>query len=262
MTIVEIKKKFYSIPTTWNELTPEQLLQVFDTLYSKKYDSAQIVVKLLKILTGLSYRQWLKLKPEDVKEYLYLVSFLFEAKTNFTKQIIPVYEGLYGPCDEIANLLGGELVLTDHYYLEWEKDRENVALIDQLVAILYRPAKRNYDFELNPDGDCREPFNENISAWNADNRIKHWPINVKLAIATWYSGCRQRIVDDNDDVFSGSGEQTKYGMLSILRNIAKEGTHGSFSDVEKMPVGLIMIELNETMEEGKAVEAKIKQYGG
>lgn len=261
MTIIEIKKKFYYIPTEWNELTAEQLLQVVETVELKDYDSVQVLLKIFKILTDITYKRWFGLKAEDVEEYVYLVNFIFKSN-GLTRQLIPVYENLYGPSDEIGNMLMNEFVFSEHYYMAWQEKKDDIALLDNLVAVLYRPAKKDYDFEMNPDGDSRLLFNENVCAYYAQHIVSKWPMKVKLAIATWYGGCRQKIVDDNPDVFGGAGEAAKYGLISIIRSIAKEGVHGDFDSVEKKAVNMIMIELNEVVEEGKKLEALTKKTNG
>ncbi len=259
MTTIEIKKKTYQVPATWNELSAAQLLNIFIALNNPNYKPEEQLLKLFKVVVGISSFTWAGLKVEDYEEYIYLTGFLFDKKINFTKQLLPVYENMYGPADDLENLLGSELVLTDHYYQQWEADRQNMDHLNHLVAVLYRPAKPKYDFALNPDGDCRVAFNENVTAWAADNIIASWPLHVKQAIAYWYAGCRQQIVDQYPDVFGGSGEPARYGMLSILRSIAKTGTHGTLEQVEKLPIGLIMIELDETVDEGKKMEEQMKK---
>ncbi len=86
-------------------------------------------------------------------------------------------------------------------------------------------------------------------------------MNVKLSIATWYGCCREKIVEDNPEVFSGSGEEARYGLLSIMRTIAQGAVHGNFSDVEKLKVNMVMMELNEVVEEGKRTEKAYSKNG-
>lgn len=263
MTQIEIKNKWYKIPTEWNELTAEQLLQVMETIYLKQYPPAKMLLKLLKILAGITYRKWLSLNAGDVEEYIYLTGFLLQPEIGLTKQLIPVYEDLYGPSDEIENIKAGELVFANHYHDKWWADKNDIDALDDLVAVLYRGRRtvdssgNAYDFVTDPDGDKRELYNENVSAWHADNIIRTWPMAVKLVIATWYAGCRQFLNAENPDVFGGPGEPAKYGLISILRTIAEKGTYGTFEEVIKMPVTMMMIELNETVEEGKRIEQQL-----
>jgi len=259
MKTVQIGDKEYSIPGCWNELTAAQLVEIMDACYVRKYEPLTLLMKFFKILIDVSYRTWRKLKPEEIDELLYLVTFLFEEKTNLTKQLLPVYDRLYGPSDDIGNMLMGEFTFSEHYFLKWKDDRTDDDALNHFVAAIYRPAKKNYDFRMNPDGDCREKFNQNISARYADDIISKWPLKIKLAIVTWYGGCRQQLVDRYPDVFGGSGEPAKYGLIQIMMNIAKEGTHGDFESVENKSVHLMMIHMNINVEEMKRAEQEAKK---
>lgn len=261
MTQISINDKDYKIPTEWNELTAEQLLQVMDAIYLKQYEPVQLLLKLLKILMDIKFAPFFKILPEDAEEFLYLTSFLLQGQIGFSKNLIPVYERFAGPSDEIGNITGKEFVYSEHYHELWWNEKTNIQALNDFVATIYRPIKRHYDHARNPDGDCRFPFNENVSHWIADNIINKWPDNVKLAIATWYAGCRQKLVDDNPEVFGGGGEPAKYGLISLLRSIAEKGTYGTFDKVEQMPVSMMMIELNEAVEEAKKMEAAAKNTG-
>jgi hypothetical protein len=108
-------------------------------------------------------------------------------------------------------------------------------------------------------GIAREKFNENLCAWRSQNLISKWPQKVKLAIASWYGGCRQQLVNDNPEVFGGTGEPAKYGLIEVMMNIAKEGTHGDFESVESKSVHLMLIHLNINIEEAKKQEAALKK---
>jgi hypothetical protein len=258
MKLIQLCGKDYQIPETWNELTSDQLVEIMEVSYVKKYDPLVLLLRLFKIMAGIKISKWKKIPAEQIDELLYLVSFLFEENTGFTKQLIPCYEGLQGPSDGITNMLMGEFTFSEHYYMKWQEEKTSDELLNHFVGIIYRPAKKRYDFNLNPDGDCREKFNENICAWRSENIISKWPKNIKLAIASWYGGCRQKLVDDNPEVFGGSGEPAKYGLIEVMMNIAKEGTHGDFESVENKSVHLMLIHLNINIEDGKKQEAAIK----
>jgi len=259
VTIIKIRRKYYNIPTDWNELTADQLLQVMDVFSNKNYAPEQTLLKLLKILLSMSYRKWFTLKAEDVEEYIYLVGFIFFETNYLTKQLIPMHNGFYGPSDEIGNMVMKEFVFSEHFFMQWQDDKENLDLLHSFIATIYRRSKPNYNFYWNPDGDPRTEFNENICEWNAKHFIAGWPLNIKQAIAHWYGSCRLKLVDDNPEVFGGTGEPAKHGLISIIRDVAKNGAYGKFDEVENIPVNLMMIELNEVVEEGKKLEQEMKK---
>lgn len=259
MVLIELKNKERLVVQAWDEMRRWQLLEVVDTIFLKKYDPAQMVLKLLKSLAGLSWWQFLRLKAEDLEEFLYLSMFVFQEKISFTKQLIPVYKKFYGPGDEAGNITGEELVFCEYYHELWWKNKDDVQALNNFISIIYRPKKKGYDENLNADGDARIPFNKYLCEWNASRKIKRWPRKVKFAIGLWYAGCRQAMVDNNPEVFGGDGEPPKYGLISILRAIAEKGTYGTFEKVEKMSAEMIMIELNERIAEAKRMEEEAKK---
>jgi hypothetical protein len=285
MTIIEINRKYYSVPEKWNELSSRQLLQVMHLFYRRNYPIEKAALKLIKILTGMSWwaffraplattekqfypiwklrgsiAKWLFRNRHEcigLEEYLYLVNFLVE-QNDLTRQLLPSYKGFYGPSDECGNMRGVEFVFSEHYYMDWAANEKDEKLLNNLVAVLYRPRKEKYDHRMNKDGDCRIAFNENLCEWYATTVIYHWPLHVKAAIAKFYGACREKWVKDNEDLFGGAGEPAKYGLLSVMRDVAKSGVHGNFEAVEQLYVPMIMIELNEQMEEVKRHEKAIK----
>lgn len=289
MTIIEINGRHYNIPEKWNELSTKQLLQVMKLFYCSSYSIERAKLKLLKILSGMSWwhffrapmvacekqffpilqpkgsiTTWLYLNRMEctgLEEYLYLTDFLIEKK-DITKQLLPEYKSFYGPSDECNNLRGIEFAHTEHFYMSWaaqledpQSDSSNTQkLLDNLVAVLYRPRKKNYDITINKEGDARIAFNDKLCEWFATTVIYGWPLHVKMAIASFYGACREKWVSDNQDLFGGTGEAAKYGLLSVMRDVAKSGVHGDFKQVEQLHVFMIMMELNEQVHEQKNAE--------
>jgi hypothetical protein len=281
MIQIELNKKTYQIPACWNELSQAQLLQVMETLFLSKYTADRCLLKLLKILCGMTYFEFFttpvtsgkkrtglvgkKVEVTGMDEFLYLTGFLTDDDGVLTKQLIPCYDTLWGPADECANLIMQEMVFTEQFFMQWDEDRENIECLDELCAILYRPLRQCkdgslYDIAINPEGDWREPYNQNVCSHRAKNIICKWPMKVKLAIAHFYNGFRTELVNHNSEVFGGDGgESPKYGLISTIRRVAKEGALGNFQDVEQQYVSLVMIELNESIAEAKAQEKAQQQ---
>lgn len=266
MTIIELNRRYYTVPTAWNELSGKQLIGIMECLFVTSFSSEQALLKLLKILTGMNYWQFFRQKPTEMAEYLYLTEFLLQQRTELTKQLLPVLfpekpeeKRFYGPADEISNLLMGEFIFSEAFFMQWCDDKNNMEPLNELCAVLYRPAKKNYDHKRNPDGDPREEYNGNLCHYRAVNEVKKWPLAVKLAIATWYDACRWKMVDDNPDVFAGGGEPGRYGLVSVMRKVAEGGVLGDFKSVEKTHVNLVMIELNESIADAKAQEKAMKK---
>jgi len=260
MTIIEINKRLYTVPTCWNELTRRQLLDVMKIIYSPLLFTIEAAyLKLLKTITGMGWYHFFSAPITELEEYLYLVDFLFK-ENELVKQVIPVYKNMYGPADDFNNLIMAEFIFTEDIYLKFcDSKKEDINLLDQLVAILYRPTKKAYDHKLNKDGDPRMPFNENICIYNAKKCVRRWPANVKHAILHWYQGCQQKLINEIKEFSTGDeGDPAKYGLLSVMRSIAEKGIHGDFEKVEKMYVRMWVMELSEMSEETKRIKASIK----
>ena len=253
MTIIEIHKKLYTVPTSWNEITGKQLVKVMDLL-SKEVYPQEAMLYLLKILTGIRWWRFFLSSPTVFYEFFYLTEFLLKENT-LTKNVLPKYKGFIGPSDDFENLLMCEFAYTEDYFLRWREDESNIQLLNELVAVLYRKKKSGYDEKKNEDGDAREPFNEYLCKYYASAVIYHWPLAVKKAIAHWYDGCRTKMMQDFPSVFSGGGgEPAKYGLLSIMRSVAEKGVHGKFKDVEGLHVRMVMVELDEMMTEVEKIK--------
>lgn len=286
MITIEINRKFYSIPQKWNELSSKQLLQVMDLFYCTEYTLEKAQLKLLKILSGMSWweffrapvvtiekqlypfwkpvrilSEWLYLNRKvcyGLDEYLYLTYFTI-LENDLTKAVLKEYKGLYGPADSCSNMKMDEFVFSEHYYTQWAEEKMDDDFLNNLVSVLYRPEKEKYDRKKNIDGDCRIAFNENLCQFYADTEIKKWPLKAKMAVAHFYEACRQQWIDSNPDVFGGDGEPAKYGLLSVMRGVAKSGVHGDIENVEKKYVNAILVELNELVAEAKEIKKAMKK---
>ncbi len=259
MTTIKLNNKYLPCATEWNELSQQQLLQVIDALFLREYTGEQVALKLLKVLFKLSYLQFFRCRVEDLEEYLYLTGFLIH-ENKLTKNIIPSWRHkdvlYFGPSDGMNNLLMEEFYFTEKYYLDWVADKETIDPLNELVAVLYRPVKEDYDFEKDPDGDARVIFNENTCSYYAKNIVNQWPMNFKISVATWYEGYKRYLVDLYPNVSSGrvDGDPALFGLLSVMRNIAKQGVHGNFDAVGKKYVSMMMMELTEIVIENERLK--------
>lgn len=253
MTIIEINKRFYTVPTSWNELTCRQLLQVMEIIYSN-ISITRANLKMLQVLTGISKIRFMLAPVPQLAEYFYLVEFFYK-NNDLTKNLLPHLRGRYGPADDFDNLKAGEYTFTELYYQHYMDTKEEKAL-NQLIGILYRKPKPLYSRSINAAGDVRRHFINNLVD-HYGNMVRRWPRKVKYAILTWYAGCRLNLERNNPRVFNGEdGEPPQYGMWSIMRSVAEKGNHGTFEKVEAMYLKELMMELNEITAESD----RLKNY--
>jgi hypothetical protein len=291
---------FTSTPSTWDELTARQYVQVVDTILLQPGTNEQKRIKLLKILTGWGWLKianiigWWRYNPirfirtkkigsgfgpaMDRTERLAtaaeeLTTFLF-AECNLTKNLLPKIGRYYGPSDYLDNLRMGEFVYAETYFSQWKQASNplqgagggaggsnplegagGAANLNKLVSVLYRPAGN-----APTPADRRQPFDPNLCAQHLPH-IERWPLAQRMAIAVMYGSMRKQLIDQNPRVFSDSGDSSSesvYGMWSVMRQVAKDGHFGTFSDVENTYVSTILMELNESIIEAERQEEKLE----
>ena len=248
MISISLNNRSYAHPTTWDELTGAQLVAILDTL-RKDWPADRQRLQLLKILTGMSAWRFWTTDVMQMDEFFYLQQFL-EEQNALTKNLIPSYEGYYGPADNFGNLVVSEYIFTESHYTLY-REHDSLTDLNCLIAVMYRPGKRSYDFRLNPEGDTRVPFNDNLVGYHAQY-IQKWPMSIKLAILHWYEGCRNNLINQYPDIFGGgAGQPAKRGILSIAVSMAETGTFGSFEKVEKLLLHTFMIGISEQIDKAK-----------
>ena len=142
MNQVQIDDIHRSLPSTWNELTREQLLYV-SSLFTSKLPLTEFRVKTLFEFLPVKRNTLKRIAPEDVYALCESLDFL-NKEITLTRNLLPVIKtGLkkyYGPADAMVYCTFGEFTLACSALDEYQKTGEEKHL-DQLVATLYRPQK-------------------------------------------------------------------------------------------------------------------------
>jgi hypothetical protein len=155
----------------------------------------------------------------------------FWKKNTLSRQLIPFvrsspFNRLYGPADALQNTSAAEWAFADTYLNSFLKTK-NEKDLNMLIACLYRPAG-NKD-KLN---DAREDFDLAKIEKNMLFTSK-FNLEVKLAIAVFFIGCRNHIIEKFKPVFSGSNTKKvdKSGWLGFFYDLAgpKTGTYHQVS---------------------------------
>jgi len=142
MNQVQVDNIYRSLPSTWNELTREQLLYV-SGLFASKLPLVEFRVKALFEFLSMKRTALKRIAPEDAYALCESLDFL-NKEVNLTRNLLPVIKaGLkkyLGPADAMMYCTFGEFTLACSALDEYQKTGEEKYL-DQLVAILYRPHK-------------------------------------------------------------------------------------------------------------------------
>jgi hypothetical protein len=114
------------------------------------------------------------------------------------------------------------------------------------LAVLYRPQRRPYR-PTSPSygGDRRQDFNENLLELN-EQRVAPLPQATKLAVFTWYRGCRQALQHAYPLVFEVATDQavSTGGWDKVLREMSGE-TFGDFESTGRQLVHQILAKMQD-----------------
>ncbi len=248
------KKKFL-LPQTWEELTAKQFIAVAKLLHSKNKNEVSLHERALKILSNKNFFQYFKL-PADARLRCYkYCSWIFTNNLKVTTQLLATYKGLCGPATKFFNVQLEEFHYAEMAFYVFIHEKDDDAL-DELIAILWRKPKQNYDHKKNSDGDARIQFKVTEIKWNK-SFVKKWRKDVKLAIVMWYASCRKWLADEYPLVFAGSAANENYydGLYKTIRGLSGD-KYGSFKDVEKLNLHLAMKEMQESIWEAKELKRK------
>lgn len=262
MTIVEIGKRLYTVPEKWNELTGRQLIDVLVIMHmAMPFENARL--HLFKKICGATWMRLWWCGVEEFEDKLYLTDWLLGENT-LTDNLIKSYQGHYGPAGSFNNLVISEFIFTEQQFAIWKSD-EPVAVrhdaLNRLVAILYRPEKKNYDKIRNESGDIREAFNDNLIDYYT-TIIATWPFQVKQAIVFWYEGCHNQLIRDFPKVFGGGGSgESVYGLWDVLFSIAEKNVLGDFAKVENQLLKTVLMVITKTVADAERIEQQLKKPG-
>lgn len=258
METLQIGTTTKQVPSTWNELSRKQLLRLLAELYGSAQDEG-LRLRLLSVVTGFRLPVLTGLPADVLAQLLPLVDFVTSEDHLLTAQLLPTLRlpgrhrtepavTWHGPARSLSNVPFGEFIFADTYFIQYSRYHRPEHL-DRFLAVLYRPSKRNPNPEA-PDwnGDVRVPFNEN----HLEHRCKLLAgVNnqlEKLAVLTWYRGCRAQLATEFPDVFAAAeetaGPQKPPEWDRVLRKLSG-GAFGTVQQTAGQPLRLILAEMQD-----------------
>ena len=253
-----MKNKIIEFPTEWEELKPGEW-----TYLSKLF--FEMIGRRGVTLVDVK-REWIRfvlrnrsIKPNSSLQYYKLVhdllgslDWLFaeseqQVGINFTSttNLLPVYNGLYGPADHGADLTFGEyrnaIQMMNAYTIEHDGK-----YLQYLAGMLYRPKLHG----------LREEFNSDYM-YRYIKRAARMPRFVKYTVYLWLAAFSKFllegtfVIDGNEVCFAEifeSRADTKssgknLGLTSILYSMAESGVFGTIDEVDKTPLLAVMMKL-------------------
>lgn len=163
---------------------------------------------------------------------------------------------MYLPAEDYADTSAIEWALLNIYYLAYTKPPTpltrglNSQFFFKIVALLCRPQRVDLEeFRKNPktwNGDVREPFNGAL-ADEREDIFKNVPFGILLAVFQYWEKMNNDFVARNEELFNGADGKPLFqngeGCLSMLEDVAEEGTMGDLDKVHEYNVVNLFIYL-------------------
>lgn len=262
MRIIEIKNRLYTTPERWDELTGKQLVKVIDIINAVNIPAATKLGQLFQVVTGISEWALWWAGAKEWEDKIHVCQFLFE-DNDLTKNLLPEYNNRFGPAADFNNLLMSEFVFSEQFFSAWINEdlsrEDRSAALNKLVATLYRPKKKGYDLSKNIDGDPRVRFNDNVIKYDA-MIVSTWDRKITEAIGFWYHGCRNSLIRQFPQVFSGGdGGSSTYGLWDVIHDVAEQCTLGDFEKVENTLLKTVLMSVTRSIDKADAIESQFKK---
>lgn len=258
METLQIGKLTRQVPSTWNELKRKQLLQVLAELYAPEQPGRRL--RLLALLTGYPLPLLASQPVVVLAQLLPLTDWLSSEQHRLTAQLLPTLKlpgrhatepaaTWHGPRESFRNLLFGEFIFADTFFVLYCLHGKP-QLLDQFLTVLYRPARRDASPAREDwTGDVRQAFNEHQLETRTP-RVAKVPALEKLAVVTWYRGCRAQLAQEFPDVFvaadedAGSSARQAPDWSRVLRKLSG-GAFGAVAQTASQPVRLVLAEMQD-----------------
>jgi|GEM_PF-2756215 len=210
MHTLYIHRTAYLLPSSWQELTRQQVISLARLVHDK-VDTVRFAKIMFLILTQ-SLPWWKRIRVrffylfqatvDERADMLYLCRSFLENR-EFTAQKINYIGGrsvLFGPSSALANLTLWEYIRAEQAFLNHVKQSSvpTTQHLDKLIAILYRPARPDYDPQIHED--MRVPLVDAA----VDVRlvqVAKVDIAVKVAILMWFDSCRSLVIKMYPNIF-------------------------------------------------------------
>ena len=268
METLQIGPVVKQVPSTWNELRRRQLLDVLAQLYSPAQPDHRL--QLLSLLTGFRLPVLTGLAVDVLAQLLPLTDWVSSADHLLTKQLLPTV-GIpgrhlserpttwHGPAAHLSNLLFGEFIFADTFFVLYCLFSRPEHL-DQFLTVLYRPARRGANPEADDwNGDVRVAFNEHQLEARTQ-RAQHVPAIEKLAVLTWYRGCRAQLAQEFADVFVEADQDAPASKgqapdwTRVLRKLSG-GAFGTVTQTAGQPLRLVLAEMQDVLQKQPTAHA-------
>jgi hypothetical protein len=291
MRTLTLNKDKFHLPSSWNELTREQLLRIGELAMTNR-TPADYKLKLFLKVTNLRVEQHKEVMIDgephfymcSVNRHVHLVSLAalseviealdwmfvkeenaenterFVLSSRLTRNLIgdiKTPDGVWtGPADYLTNLSTAEYIRAEiSFYKYHESQREEY--LNALVATLWRPYAENQ-----ASTDNRIEFDDGADASRAI-AVRQVPHDVCNAILFFYSGSRNalRMKFRHSNESKGEKSSEKDIVMQFLRMIngLAENDVTKHEAIRKAPLMDTLVTIDELARQQKELELKMKK---
>ena len=228
MNEVRIDNLKVSLPSSWNELTYRQLLQVC-SMFSLGVQASHFKLSLLIKFLGIKKKVLKKVDPEDAYFLCESLNFLLEDVT-LTKALVKSirisrfpWTRLYGPADSMSESTFGEFTKAQVRYEAYDTTKDP-AILNEMIAVLFRP-KRSFWWlrrHLVESPDPRRRFIDRTLAKRARSISPVDPA-IKQAIFMYFSAVQKALPDQFPNVYKkkpGDDKSKSGGWSTLIISLA------------------------------------------
>lgn len=249
MKTIHIGKSTYPVAENWTELSPAQLRHLIVCPRLKDVRTTENEAAACQIWLNISPKKWRKTVLAPFQWGALVKQFEWVFTTRPTGQPVRSFhhEGInyHLPADDFADTDAIDLAYANMAYLEFSRpDETDLTALDRLIATLCRPLRTDWRaFQQSPgwDGDRREPFNEQLMLERARS-LATLTLNAKILILDYFERMNDAFLAEYGEIFGGTGEP-RYGdgrgWIMLLKNVARQGTFGTFEQVCHTPANLL-----------------------
>lgn len=286
---ITIDNDVYTIPSSWNALSNEQILKLSHlsicgvNLGIKQFKTYLLVYLLkLKILPKTKIindvlhfyvkrkRKYYILNAFQIASICEKLDFLFTEKedciiinSKLTRNPVPYIKikgtKYYGPSDLLGNVSYSEFIHTEKFYDSYLQTQQQIYL-DYLIATLWRKKGKPED-----SGDVREDFNDFILD-KLRPKFKNVDKNIKQAIFLFYCGVKHYLRHHykylHKNMVSDKDTDGRDNIIDAMLRISNTLANGDPSKVEKVRKSYlldIMIALDEKAKEAHLMQENMKK---
>jgi hypothetical protein len=226
----------WECPGQWNGLNAWQLRRIINLqqmgLTPLQFLAFAVPV-LLEVPKSLIKQFVLGRRIND--EYLELSSFLLDKDQHLSKNVFATNRG-FKAASKWQELYGKNFFAAEIYLNEYMKAKDPL-MLDHFVASLYTTKDELH--LVNPERDY--------------HKFAKWPMEVKLAIVTFYTGCRIEFHATYPRVFKkGKGGSTGYGkgLLNLRSQLAKNDL-AKTNGIDATPLPEMLFQLTKDIEDAQ-----------